>query len=300
MNIIKNKTKSGPLKKRSLCGRMAVSLAVIALFANSTQALAIPSPDLVINLSASVAQLLGLLSVVFGGFAMSAKKKAAKKARGSSFGGKVLLSVAGIGLLASLAINTLQYTGSIDQKNQRLHTNLVRKSVENGQTVGDTSLKTLSFSEQLTHPQGISTDTLAEWLESEVPLNIIDVRENEEFEVGSIEGAAHLRYPDVLARSESFAENSKTLLLCYSGNRSSELCGELAKQGKECSFMMGGYEKWMTESRPMSSNVDMSIADLRQLPDFKNKDLLLDTLMSTRWLQTTGLNFLTFATPKTL
>lgn len=265
------------LKRRPKKSVMAIAAIAVALLANSTQALAIPSPDLVINLSASVAQLLGLLSVVFGGFAMSAKKKAAKKARGASIGSKVLLSVAGIGLLVSVSINALQYTGSIDQKNQRLHTNLVRKSIENGQSVGDTSLKTLSFSEQLTHPQGITTDTLAQWLENEVPVNIIDVRENEEFEVGSIEGAAHLRYPDVLARSEIFTENTKTLLLCYSGNRSSELCGELAKQGKECNFMMGGYEKWMTESRPMSANVDMSIADLRQLPDFKNKDLLLDT-----------------------
>lgn len=265
------------LKNRSLYERVSLGLAAIALLAHSNPALAIPSPDLVINLSASVAQLLGLLSVVFGGFAMSAKKKAAKKRRGASLGGKVLLSVAGIGLLASVVVNALQYTSSIDLKNQRLHTNLVRKSVENGQAVGDTNIKTLSFSQQLSHPQGISTDTLAEWLESEVPVNIIDVRENEEFEVGAIEGAAHLRYPDVLARSDLFTENSKTLLLCYSGNRSSELCGELAKQGKECNFMMGGYEKWMTETRPMSSDVDLSIADLRQLPDFNNKDLLLDT-----------------------
>jgi len=176
-----------------------------------------------------------------------------------------------------VVINALQYTASIDQKNQRLHTNLVRKSVENGQAVGDTSLKTLSFSQQLSHPQGISTETLAEWIENKVPLNIIDVRENEEFEVGSIEGAGHLRYPDVLSRSSLFPENTKTLLLCYSGNRSSELCGELTKQGKECNFMMGGYEKWMTELRPMSSKVDLSLADLRQLPDFKNKDVLLDT-----------------------
>ncbi|MFK7856451.1 MAG: PEP/pyruvate-binding domain-containing protein [Granulosicoccus sp.] len=277
MNIIKNKNRSGSAPGRSIRIRIGTFISAVALFVYSAQVFAIPSPDLVINLSASVAQLLGLLSVVFGGFAMSAKKKAAKKARGSSLGSKVMLSVAGIGLLASIAINVLQYTASIDQKNQRLHTNLVRKSVENGQAVGDTSLKTLSFSQQLTHPQGISTETLAEWIENEVPLNIIDVRENEEFEVGSIEGAAHLRYPDVLARSSLFPENTKTLLLCYSGNRSSELCGELTKQGKECNFMMGGYEKWMTESRPMSSNMDLSIADLRQLPDFKNKDLLLDT-----------------------
>lgn len=252
-------------------------LMAASLLLCSGHALAIPSPDLVINLSASVAQLLGLLSVVFGGFAMSVKKKGARKNKGPSLAGKVLLGVAGVMLLGSLAANVLQYTSSLDAKNQRLHTNLVRKSVENGEVVGDTNLKTLSFSEQLDHPQGISTETLAQWLEEDVPLNIIDVRENEEFETGAIEGAAHLRYPDVLARSSLLPDTGRTLLLCYSGNRSSELCGELTKQGKECNFMMGGYEKWLTESRPLSSDIDMSKDDLRQLPDFKNKDVLLDT-----------------------
>ena len=249
----------------------------LLLLLASGNALAIPSPDLVINLSASVAQLLGLLSVVFGGFAMSAKKKASKKNRGSSLGGKILLGVAGLMLLGSLAANVLQYTGSLDAKNQRLHTNLVRKSIENGEAVGDTSLKTLSFSEQLDHPQGISTETLAEWLEDDIPLNIIDVREDEEFETGAIEGASHIRYPDVLASTSLLPENTRTLLVCYSGNRSSELCGELTRQGQECNFMMGGYEKWLTESRPLSSDIDISKEDLRQLPDFQNKDVLLDT-----------------------
>ena len=270
-----------------------VTLAIAAiLLMHSGSALAIPSPDLVINLSASVAQLLGLLSVVFGGFAMSAKKKAARRKTGTSFGGKVALGVAGVMLLGSLAANVLQYTSSVDLKNQRLHTNLVRKSVENGEAVGDVSLKTLSFSEQLSHPQGISTETLAEWLDSDVPVNIIDVRENEEFETGAIEGASHLRYPDVLSRSSLFPDNAKTLLLCYSGNRSSELCGELTRQGKECNFMMGGYEKWMTESRPLSSSVDLSIQDLRTLPDFKNKDLLLDTPDVHKLVQEEGAQFL--------
>lgn len=267
-------------------------LTAVMLLLCSTTALAIPSPDLVINLSASVAQLLGLLSVVFGGFAISSKKKNTKKNRKPSVKSKVLLSVAGVALIGSLAANVLQYTSTLDEKNKRLHTNLVRKSVENGESVGDTSLKTLSFSEQLDHPQGIDTQTLADWIEDDVPLNIIDVRENEEFETGSIEGAAHLRYPDVLSRASMFSNDTKTLLLCYSGNRSSELCGELTKQGKQCNFMVGGYEKWLTESRPLSSTVDLTKNDLRQLPDFKNKDVLLDTPEVHQLVQEEGAQFI--------
>ena len=273
----KNNYASDPAWRYRLFRLFFKLVAAITLLGFSTASMAIPSPDLVINLSASVAQLLGLLSVVFGGFAMSAKNKAKKKNKKTSLGSKVVLSVAGVFLIGSLASNLLQYTSSVDLKNQRLHTNLIRKSIENGEAVGDVSLKTLSFSEQLSHPLGISTDTLSEWLDNDVPVNIIDVRENEEFETGAIEGASHLRYPDVLSRASLFPDNTKTLLLCYSGNRSSELCSALAEQGQQCNFMTGGYEKWMTESRPLSSSVDLTMNDLRQLPDFNNKDVLLDT-----------------------
>jgi len=257
--------------------RWQASLAAVSLCLLSGSAHAIPSPDLVINLSASVAQLLGLLSVVFGGFAVSANKRAKKKQTGSGFASRILMVVASVFLLASVTINVLQYTSSIDDRNQRLHTNLVRKSVENGEAVGDVSLKTLSFSDQLTHSSGISTETLAEWLAEGKNVNIIDVREDEEYEVGAIEGAAHLRYPDVLARSSLFSDSAETLLLCYSGNRSSELCGELTAQGKSCSFMIGGYEKWLTESRPLVTGINITSDELRTLPDYKNKDVLLDT-----------------------
>jgi len=251
--------------------------AVLTLWTASGTAHAIPSPDLVINLSASVAQLLGLLSVVFGGFALSSKKGAKKRSARTSRIAQAMLGVFGVLLLASVAGNVLQYTGSIDAKNNRLHTNLVRKSIENGATVGDTSLKTLSFSQQNEHDQGIQTEKLAEWLRDGEPLNIIDVREDEEFEVGNIEGAIHLRYPDVLAQTSLIPENSNTLFLCYSGNRSSELCTEFTNQGRSCNFMVGGYEKWMSESRPMNSGSDIGLDDLRKLPHFENKDTLLDT-----------------------
>ena len=253
----------------------------------SPAALAIPSPDLVVNLSASVAQLLGLLSVVFGGVAMRTRGRHGAR-RGAASGLPRAALLGGAALLGlSLVANALQYTRALDAKTDRLHTNLVRKSVENGETVGDTSLKTLSFSEQLDHPQGISTQTLHEWLQDGRPLNLIDVREDEEYESGAIDGAAHVRYPDVLARSPELlaaapdgelAESAaRNVLLCYSGNRSSELCATLEEQGQSCSFMVGGYEKWLTESRPLAGRAADDGAELRAIADYPNRTVLLDT-----------------------
>lgn len=251
----------------------------IILF-TSVDAYAIPSPDLVINLSASIAQLLGLVSVLFGGVALSSKKTNGKNARQkSSKTVRILLTVSLSLFAVSLVSNLLQYTSTVDAKNARLHTNLVRKSVENGKAVGNTSLKTLSFSDQQTHKLGISTETLSEWLASNTPLNIIDVRENAEVEGGMISGATHIRYPDLLANPNLISDTgSNNLLLCYSGNRSSELCEALSAQGKSCNFMVGGYEKWLTESRPINAeNETGSTDDLRNIPTYTNKDVLLDT-----------------------
>jgi len=191
--------------------------------------------------------------------------------------GKVVVSLLGIILLGSLAANALQFTAAIDDKNRRLQTNLFRKSTENGKAVGDVSLKTLSFSEQKQHPQGITTDDLAKWLAADEPLTIIDVREDEEFESGSIAGANHIRYPDLLADPSLIAGNTNTLFLCYSGNRSSELCTGFAAKGHECNFMVGGYEKWLSESRPLGNDQEITSEQLRALPSYTNKETLLDT-----------------------
>ena len=272
--------------------RHAAALVAACAALASPAAHAIPSPDLVVNLSASVAQLLGLLSVVFGGVAMRTRGRRGARAKASGLPRAALLG--GLGLLAlSLVGNALQYARALDARTDRLHTNLVRKSVENGETVGDTSLKTLSFSDQLEHPLGISTETLDEWLEAGTPVNLIDVREDEEYESGRISGTHHVRYPDVLARSGELLPDAelvadaaegtlpgsptRTVLLCYSGNRSSELCEELTAQGKSCSFMVGGYEKWMTEARPVEGGAADDGGELRAIADYPNREVLLDT-----------------------
>ncbi|MBX2884092.1 MAG: YidC/Oxa1 family membrane protein insertase [Granulosicoccus sp.] len=253
-------------------------LVAVLMFGIAGEAQAIPSPDLVINLSASIAQLLGLISVLFGGVALSVNKGAAAKKsnRLRKTSKKFFLGALAL-LVISASFNLLQYTRSIDAKNARLHTNLVRKSVENGQAVGDTNLQTLTFSEQKTHPLGVTTEKLAEWLDNDEPLNIIDVREDEEVEGGFINGARHIRYPDLLADPSLIDPSQNNLLLCYSGNRSSELCEKLSMAGQSCNFMVGGYEKWLTEERPVERTGGAAGGELRNLPDFANKDVLLDT-----------------------
>ncbi|MFY9340868.1 MAG: PEP/pyruvate-binding domain-containing protein [Planctomycetota bacterium] len=238
--------------------------------------LAIPSPDVLLNLFASAGQLLGLLALALGGGAFVKQR--------NSIGGKPVRATSrwpflvSVGLLLSVSCGFLLYFLHVqDVNNQRLRTNLVRKSMEADKAVGDTSLKTLSFSGQSKHPQGVTTDTLAQWLDEGKPLNIIDVREPEEVEMGQIAGAWARRYPDLQVDHAGLVVDGKaTLLVCESGNRSSELVDWFGKRGIATHFVVGGYEKWVAEYRPMTGQrADGS--EIRATPDFPQKQILLDT-----------------------
>jgi len=266
--------------KREFFFRPVWSMAL--LLCAASPAWSIPSPDLVIGLSASVAQVLGLVSVLFTGLAISGRGKAGRMAvekrstRSRFWRWSFRLFI--VLLFVSIGANLLQHTSAIDEKNRRLQTNLVRSSVEAGKSVGDTSLKTLKLSDQIGHPLGIENTQLAKWIEEGQPLNLIDVREPEEVAMGRIEGAWHRRYPDLRENSANLIQNGKkTVLLCYSGNRSSELCNEFSKEGKACNFVVGGYEKWLADGYPLKFSRDENVEELRDLLDYPNRDVLLDT-----------------------
>lgn len=129
----------------------------------------------------------------------------------------------------------------------------------------------------MNHPQGITTNELQQYLtEKASKLNIIDVREPEEVEMGKLFEAKFIHYPDVLNDPKLAIEKEKeTILLCYSGNRSSELCNTLTGKGFPCKFVMGGYEKWIAEGNSIEEVAHRD--DLRAIADYPNKNVLLDT-----------------------
>ncbi len=235
---------------------------------------AIPSPDLLINLFASGAQIMGLLAVALGGaWFEKSRFDADPQIRRRSpwpFRTAVLL------LLGVSTAFTLYVLQANDEVNRRMQANLVRSSTEGGKKVGDTSLKTLAFSAQSEHPRALSTEALVAWTAEGRPLNIIDVREPEEVEMGQIAGAWARRFPDLrVDRADLVKPGMETVLICDSGNRSSELSDAFAKDGLHCWFMIGGCEKWVAESRPLVNEAPRS--SIRDIPDFPNKNQLLLT-----------------------
>ncbi len=266
--------------------KLAAGFAMAAigiLLVGTVPAHAIPSPDLAISLVSNAAQVLGLVSAALGGLLLGEHKMAADRRAGAA--SPILrraFRVAMALLLIALAANYLQWSSHQDDKLRRLQANLVRSSEENGQKVGDVNLKELSFSEQIKRPDGLGTDAFAEMLAAkqrgELPgVNLIDIREPEEREAAKLEGLQHARYPDVpLLKGELQLAGNQNVLFCYSGNRSSESCDVLRAQGIDCRFVIGGYEKWKAEGRPVSLTTGRKTG-ARSLPDFPNRQTLLDT-----------------------
>lgn len=247
--------------------------------------LAIPSPDLVVNLFASAGQVLGLLSVAAGGAAVSMRRKGGPGSAARATSRRLAWLWGGLFALTAVSF-VLYHFGVQDARNARLRANLFRDSTEAGEQVGDTSLVTLPFSEQVAHPAALSTDALAAAIARGEPLNLIDVREPEEVEGGRIAGSWHVRYPDLQHDREGLVrEGARTVLLCYSGNRSSELAMAFREDGIECSFLAGGYEKWIAEGRPLEKGDVAKRRALRELPPFPNADVLLDTPDVESWVR---------------
>ncbi|MBK9129764.1 MAG: YidC/Oxa1 family membrane protein insertase [Phycisphaerales bacterium] len=235
---------------------------------------AIPSPDLLVNLFASGAQIMGLLAVALGGawFKKSRFDADAQTRRGSPWPLRVVVLLL-VGVSTAFTLYVLQGN---DEVNRRLQANLIRSSTEGGKKVGDTSLKTLAFSAQGDHPRALAAETLAEWMAAGKPVNIIDVREPEEVEMGQLPGAWARRYPDLRVERDGLMKpGMETVLICDSGNRSSELSDAFAKDGLHCWFVVGGCEKWVAENRPLVNEAPRS--SIRDIPDYPNKNKLLLT-----------------------
>ncbi|MEO2163582.1 MAG: rhodanese-like domain-containing protein, partial [bacterium] len=188
--------------------------------------MAIPSPDLVINLFASASQVLGLAAVGASGLMLRRRSESGLGPGGGVRRGTVI----GLGVLWALTAGTflLYHLKVADANEARLRQALVRPALELGLDGSDSSLFTLDLSAQEGHPAGLTTDDLAALAAASKCPQIIDVREPEEIERGSLDGALHIPYPDLLAGDHDQTLEGGAVLLCFSGNRSSELTETLA------------------------------------------------------------------------
>lgn len=82
-------------------------------------------------------------------------------------------------------------------------------------------------------------------------VQILDVREPEEWTAGHIEGAVHIPMNQVPARLDEVDRERPVVAVCRSGRRSGEVAKYLSRMGISAENMPGGMERWADEGLPL-------------------------------------------------
>jgi len=100
----------------------------------------------------------------------------------------------------------------------------------------------------------VEAHELAQWLESDSQLRVIDVREMKEIHAGTINGSIPLPLATLLVRLNEFANEEKLVMVCRSGARSAHACGFLQQNGFNNVYnLRGGILAWAHNQLPLSN-----------------------------------------------
>ncbi|MEV4975286.1 rhodanese-like domain-containing protein [Streptomyces scopuliridis] len=84
---------------------------------------------------------------------------------------------------------------------------------------------------------------------------VLDVRENDEWAAGHVEGALHVPMSDFVARfgevTGAMAEGRRAYVMCRVGGRSAQVTQYLVQQGVDAVNVDGGMLAWDGAGRPM-------------------------------------------------
>ncbi|KOU32796.1 sulfurtransferase [Streptomyces sp. WM6372] len=84
---------------------------------------------------------------------------------------------------------------------------------------------------------------------------VLDVREDDEWAAGHVEGALHIPMSDFVARfgelTEAVEDGRRVHVMCRVGGRSAQVTQYLVRQGVDAVNIDGGMQAWDGAGRPM-------------------------------------------------
>ncbi|QRG67747.1 rhodanese-like domain-containing protein [Brevibacillus choshinensis] len=93
--------------------------------------------------------------------------------------------------------------------------------------------------------QDITTEQVESRLSKDPGIQLIDVRNPDEYEVGHIPGAKLIPLPELPARINEIDQSREVIFICRSGNRSGKACEYLTQLGfANLNNMVGGMLAW--------------------------------------------------------
>lgn len=87
-------------------------------------------------------------------------------------------------------------------------------------------------------------DDVLDRLKNKGEIQVLDVREPEEWEQGHIPGAKHIPLAELPMRLNELDPAKETVVVCRSGNRSGKACDYLSARGHKVVNMAGGMKEW--------------------------------------------------------
>ncbi|MFC9893175.1 rhodanese-like domain-containing protein [Nocardia sp. NPDC127579] len=85
---------------------------------------------------------------------------------------------------------------------------------------------------------------------------LLDVREDDEWELGHAPGAIHIPMVDVPARIDELEFDVDLYVVCRQGGRSIEVARYLAHVGFDAIQVNGGMVAWQQQGRPLAAEGD--------------------------------------------
>jgi rhodanese-related sulfurtransferase len=98
----------------------------------------------------------------------------------------------------------------------------------------------------------IDPEQLAEWMEREGELQVVDVREEYEREAGHIAGSRHIPLVQLSSRAGEIESGRPVVFYCRVGSRSDMAAQAFRAAGVSALSMRGGLVRWVSENRPLS------------------------------------------------
>lgn len=93
--------------------------------------------------------------------------------------------------------------------------------------------------------EDITPDKVGGMVNNKADIQLIDVRELDEYEQGHIPNTKHIPLSQFVARIDEIDPNKEAIFVCRSGNRSGKACEYLSSLGyKKLKNMVGGMIEW--------------------------------------------------------
>ncbi|WP_225730392.1 MULTISPECIES: rhodanese-like domain-containing protein [unclassified Nocardia] len=89
-----------------------------------------------------------------------------------------------------------------------------------------------------------------------VPAILLDVREDDEWELGHAPGAIHIPMVDIPARTDELDYDSELYVICRQGGRSIQVVEYLTHIGFDAVHVSGGMVAWQRAGRPLAADGD--------------------------------------------